>query len=69
MNKWASKQKEKIWRLYTLEMLTCAQIAERYADIGATRESIAGLLYRIHKQRDQELNKQIKNPKKKSNKK
>lgn len=55
MIKWTDEQKAEIWRLYLDTMLSFAVIAERYAHLGATRNSIAGLIGRIHKAREQEV--------------
>lgn len=52
---WTDEQKAEIWRLYIDQMLSFALIAERYAHLGATRNSIAGLIGRIHEARGQEV--------------
>lgn len=59
MIKWTDEQKAKIWRLYAEEMLSFAQIAQRYSHLGVTRSAIAGLIGRIHMARDQEVENEI----------
>lgn len=55
MIQWTDEQKAKIWRLYSEELLSFAAIANRYSHLGATRYGISGLIGRIHKARDAEV--------------
>lgn len=57
MIKWTDEQKAKIWRLYSEELLSFAAIADRFRHLGATSNSIAGIVHRIHLARDAEVDK------------
>lgn len=60
MIKWTQKQRDDIWRLYVEEQLTFLQIAERYAHLGASRNSISGVIGRYLKKRDEQVETELK---------
>jgi len=66
MIKWDQEQKDRIWKLYTDQQLSFAQIAQRYSHLGATRQAIAGLIGRMNMARDDEVDKAIEVAKKRA---
>lgn len=55
MIKWTDEQRAEIWKIYVEDMMSFSVIAERYAHLGATKGSIAGLIHRMHLAREKEL--------------
>ena len=66
MIKWDQEQKDRIWKLYTDQQLSLSQIAQRYGHLGATRSGISGLIGRMHKAREDEVEKQVETAKKRA---
>lgn len=60
MIKWTKEQRDEIWRLYVEKQLTVSQIAERYAHLGASRNSISGVIGRYLKKRDEQVETELK---------
>lgn len=65
MIKWTISQKMVIWRLYSEDQLSFADIAARYAELGATHKTIAGLIDRMHVERDAQLKREIETSRRK----
>ena len=59
MIEWTRQQKEEIWRLWTVDQISAVNIAQRYGHLGVSVDSIKGLLHRIGKERDEEVDKDI----------
>ena len=62
-NRWDEEQKARIWRLYAEEQLTFSQIAQRFGHMGATASSISGLIGRMHKAREEQVDEDIEKAK------